>query len=151
MVESKELQNTRFLNVDLDINSKSKLEPLIKALERKVVVLYSGRERGRYVAHLELGRRTVTADATIRGLCSLISALPSHARKVWDRAAARDFSIGVQAGRKPYSRDFVLEANTVRAVSELAGRIVLTVYSTEIAFERETHPPEQTPMAPQSG
>jgi hypothetical protein len=132
MAQSKDLQNTRFLNVDLDIYSKGELEPLIKALGGKVIVLYSGRERGRYVAHLELGRRTVTANATIRGLCSLISALPPHARKVWDSAATRDFSIGLQAGSKPFSRDFVLGANTVQAVSELAGRVVLTVYSPEV-------------------
>jgi hypothetical protein len=128
MAVSEDSHVTHFLNVDLDIFSSSDLQPLLDALERKVCVLHAGRERRRHVAHLELGRRTKNADATIRGFCALIAALPPAARKVWDGARSRDFSIGVQAGRSPNSCDFIVEAKTVKAVADFGGRIVLTVY-----------------------
>ena len=53
---------TSFLNVDLDIVSKTPLDSLINALGRSVLVLYAGPERRRHVAHLD-----ATVDATDRG------------------------------------------------------------------------------------
>jgi|HubBroStandDraft_1064217.scaffolds.fasta_scaffold373939_2 hypothetical protein len=39
---------TEFLNVDLDIYSRFDLQPLVKALGKKVIILYVGRERRKY-------------------------------------------------------------------------------------------------------
>jgi hypothetical protein len=119
---------TEFLNVDLDIYAHYDLQPLVTARGRKVKVLYAGRERRSYSAHLELARITKFADSTIRGFCSVIRALPRPERKSWDRARRRDFSVGFQAGEQPNSSDFVIQASTVQAAADLAGRIVLTLY-----------------------
>jgi len=124
--------STEFLNVDLELCAPYDLQPLVTALGRKVIVLYAGRTGRSYSAHLELARPTTSADSTIRGFCSLIRALPPPARQLWDRARKRDFSIGVQAGEQPNSSDFVIEASTVQAVADLAGRIVLTVYGEQM-------------------
>jgi hypothetical protein len=122
---------TRFRNVDLDIYSRSDLQPLVHRFGRKVFVLYAGRVKRNFCAHLELARITKSADSTIRAFCALIRALPKQERDLWDAARSRDFSIGIQAGTHPNPCDFVIEAKTLNAVSELAARIVLTIYPFE--------------------
>lgn len=122
---------THFLNVDLDIYSKADLQPLVTALGKKVLVLYAGRIRQTHCAHLELAKVTKTADATIRGFCCLIKALPKLERGLWNAAKVRDFNIGVQAGMQPHATEFALAAETLKAAHELGGRIVLTVYAPE--------------------
>jgi hypothetical protein len=92
---------TEFLNVDLDLYSRSNLEPLVAALGKRVIVLYAGRHRRTYEAHLELNVAPKSADAAIRGFAALIRKLPEEPRKLWDTARTRDFSIGVQAAMQP--------------------------------------------------
>ena len=99
---------THFLNVDLDIRSKHDLQPLVKALGRRVIVLYVGRERRKWSAHLEVARNVRTADAAIWAF--------------WNTANVRGFM-------QPNPFDFVIRPKTVRAVSLLGAQIVLTIYA----------------------
>ena len=126
---------THFLNVDLDIYSRFDLQPLVSGLGRKVIALHVGREGRRYFARLELAKVMQSADSTIRTFCSLIRALPKEERHLWNSATTREFSIGVQTGKQPNSRDFAVEAETVTAIAELNGRIVFTVYAPDDATE----------------
>jgi hypothetical protein len=86
-------------------------------------------------AHLELAKSTKTADATIRGFCALIEALPKVERHLWNAARVRDFNIGVQAGMQPLFSEFILAAETLKAAYELGARIVFTVYAPEETTE----------------
>ncbi len=54
---------THYRNVDLDIYSRHDLRPLIKGFGAKVHVLFVGRERGKYCAHLEVAQHPKTADS----------------------------------------------------------------------------------------
>jgi hypothetical protein len=126
------LNRSHFLNVDLDIYSKVDLQPLADALGSKVDVLYCGREGARsrkHVARFELAADVNDADSAIRRLCGLIHGLPPDPRALWDAATSREFSIGLQAGARPRSIDFVIEAATIAAVAELNGRISITLYA----------------------
>jgi len=123
---------THFLNVDLDIYSRHDLQPLVKALGAKVDVLYAGREREQYSAHLEIAALTKTVDSTIRAFCRLIERLPESKRRLWNNASIRSFSIGIQAGTRPNPCDFTIQPKTVKAVSEVAAQIVLTIYPTQL-------------------
>jgi hypothetical protein len=130
MAENKNRSSaTHFLNVDLDIYSTYDLQPLVNSLGKEVFALYVGRERRRYCAHLEVAKRTKTADATIRAFCKLILGLPREPRDLWNRATLRSFSIGVQVGNRPTSCDVAIQTNTLTAVCEVAAQIVLTVYA----------------------
>lgn len=126
----------QFLNVDLDIYSRQDLQPMVDRLGRKVMVLYAGRERRRFSAHLEVARVTRTADSTIRAFCTMVGALPRAERELWDRATVRSFSVGVQAGTAAGCTDFAIGAETIQSVSELGAEIVFTVYSAERAPRR---------------
>ena len=124
---------TTFLNVDLDIYSKSNLQPLLAGLGRRILVLHKGRDGKIYRAHLELARTPKTADVAIRGFATLIRALPKHERRLWNSATVRCFNIGIQAATQPYSYEIPLARKTIEVVSWLQAQIVVTVYAAEAA------------------
>src|ERR1700752_3499200 len=99
---------THFLNVDLDVDSTSDLQPLVNAFGKKVIVLHIGRIRRTHGVRLELAKTTKSADATIRTFCALIEALPKAGRDLWIAAKVREFNIGVQAGTQPHCCEFPL-------------------------------------------
>jgi hypothetical protein len=124
-------ETTHFLNVDLDIHSKSDLQPLVTAMGKKVHVLFVGRIKRTYRAHLELWESGLSesADSIIQGFCALIRALPKAAVELWNSAKIRDFNIGVQAGMQPHVYEIALAPETIRAAAGVNARIVLTVYA----------------------
>ena len=137
MPAKKKAQDAQFLNVDLDVYSRSDLQPFVDGFGKKVIALHVGREGRRYSAHLELaGFQKPSADSTIRAFCVLVRALPTTERELWNRAETREFSVGVQAAKQPFASDFRIEARTVKAVAELGAVIVLTVYGPEKAKRR---------------
>ena len=124
-------KSTHFLNVDLDIYSKFNLEPFVAALGKRVLVLYVGCNRRTYEAHLEIAGNVKTADIAIKKFATLINSLPRAARKLWNAAKRRDFSIGVQSAMQPSTFDIAIEAETVRAAALLNARIVVTTYAPQ--------------------
>jgi hypothetical protein len=121
---------TNFLNVDLDIFSKSRLEPLVVAFGDAVWVHYVGREGSRYGAHLELGFPR-NADTGIKALAALVRQLPTSAWNLWKNAQVKDFNIGIQGGIKPHYCEFPLQLDTLREIVKLGARVVITVYAAE--------------------
>jgi hypothetical protein len=142
MSNSIDEQRTTFLNVDLDIISKSRLEPLVAAFGKKVSVLYVGPEGSLHGAHLELGgpRFAKSADMAIRALAALVRQLPRKVRRLWNHARVKDFNIGIQAGYKPHSSVFPLNVETISAVARLGARVVVTVYSPLEVSKTEVRP-----------
>lgn len=122
-------ESTRFLNVDLDIYSKTHLKPLVSALGKEVFALHQGREGRLWSAHLELSDQPRSADEAIRRLSALIRSLPPEARRLWDAAKIRDFNVGVQGGWKPHARTVKLAPGTIRIASSLKARLVVTIYA----------------------
>ena len=119
-----------FLNVDLDIFSKSRLEPLVAAFGDKIGVHYVGPEGSRYAAHFELGFLK-NPDAGIKALVVLVRQLSTQAQKLWRNAQVKDFNIGIQGGIKPRYCEFPLHLETLNEVVKLRARVVITVYATQ--------------------
>jgi hypothetical protein len=123
-------RDTQFLNVDVDVCGKSDLQPLVAALGARVLVHYVGAEGNEQSAHFSLAdahRRD--ADTIVRRLAALIERLPPGARRLWDRARARDFNIGIQAGMTPFSHKLGVEPRTLALVVGVRGRLVITTYA----------------------
>jgi len=56
---------------------------------------------------------------------------------MWNAAKRREFNVGLQAGLEPLTCDeFRIETQTLKAVAELGGVIVLSVYGPERAKRR---------------
>jgi len=126
---------TAFLNVDLDIWSRTPLERLVTAFGRQVIVLNVGEENGRWGAHLEHatnGSRS-DVDTAIQRLVRMVERLPSDVRKVWDRAERREFNVGIQSGVTPYASEFRVEPGTLEAIARVNARLVVTVYGAATA------------------
>ncbi|HEY7025071.1 MAG TPA: hypothetical protein VH371_08940 [Candidatus Limnocylindrales bacterium] len=139
-----EEEGTTFANVDLEVISRSPLDPLVQAFGRKVDVLYVGPWGRRYGAFVEAagsGYRG-TANSLIRRLVALVKALPRNARRLWDTAQSRDFDIGIEAGAKSRTFELRLEPDTLKAVTDVGGRIVITVYAPERIHEAPTPEPK---------
>ena len=120
--------STQFLNIDLDLWSKSSLDPLIKAFGRKVLSLHAGKDGREYRAHLELASQSDNPDLLLRRFVRLVEGLPRPARTIWNCARVREFNIGIQGAAKPHSFELHLKHATVRAVARVSARIGMTVY-----------------------
>jgi hypothetical protein len=130
-------EKTRFLNVDLDIWSRSPLQALSDAFGKHVCVLHVGKENRRYGAHLELARFAGDADSVIRRFTSLVDQLPHPARMMWDQAHTREFNVGVQAGTSPHGYQLHLRPETVVAVARIGARLGVTVYGVDLPSARK--------------
>jgi hypothetical protein len=129
------LDKTLFLNVDLDIRSKSNLQPLVDAMGDKIIVMYVGRVKRYHQARLELDGSHRNAaghkrspEAIILGFCKVIGRLPPGARELWDDSKTREFDIGIESG-KPYKFYwFDLSPKALQAALEVNAQIAVTIY-----------------------
>jgi hypothetical protein len=124
---------THFLNVDLDVWSRTPLDPIVDAFGDRVFVLHVGKWRRRYSAHCELAgyRKNPSADLLIVRLVQLVKRLPKPLRQLWNSAYAREFNIGIEAARKSSVFELRLRPETLSEVAAIGGRIVVTVYAPE--------------------
>ena len=134
-MDSFRYEETTFLNVDLDLESRSDLHPLVTALQPETFTLYEGRDKRTYRAHLELSRQPKTPDAAIRSFAALISKISTAERNLWNTAKVRDFNIGVQTAEKPHAYVTSLSPETLETVAALNARIVFTIYAPEPSNE----------------
>jgi hypothetical protein len=118
-----------FLNVDLEIESSSKLDVLATAMGDRVVVLHSGAasKPKRHFLAVESARYLKNPDATIHALCSVIERLPSAARRVWE-AANKEFDVGYELRPSERSSRFSIRPDTLERVAKLGGTLTVTYY-----------------------
>jgi len=123
-------ETIQFMNVDLDVLSRSALEPLAAAFGNAVCVLYVGREGKIFGAHFELADSyQKDANELMEGFVELIGGLPPKVRKLWNGAKSRVFNIGIQSALKPHCHEVRLSTNTLAAVARVRGSITITTYA----------------------
>lgn len=117
-----------YLNVDLEVRSRSTLTPLVEALRAKLDVLHAGRSRGEFVASFEVAGVALAPDVAIRRLARAVSGLPPSGRKLWEQARDRVFDIGVKRMAGGRAFPLALRAETVKTIARLNARLALTLY-----------------------
>lgn len=147
---SQDPEETHFLNVDLDVWSRSPLDALVAAFGRAVFVHYVGPEDKRYGAHLSVAGGGDDADVLTRKLIRLVMKLPRGARKLWDQAQAREFNVGVQGGVKPHCYEIRIKPETLELVARLRGRMVVTIYAAEVQARQPIKPSGKKSRPPHS-
>ncbi len=96
------------------------------------------REPGRHILLLELELCSHPRDVCER-VCAFVkrvTALPPHAKRVWDRAQTRTFDIGIQAGLGPYPFEMILDPNAVQAIANAGGQVQVSVYGAKARTSR---------------
>jgi hypothetical protein len=117
-----------FLNVDLDIESASKLDSVAAEMGRRVFVLYSGPSRPRrYLLKSECARFYRNPNAAIHGLCSIVESLTPASQRICQRAR-KAFDVGYELMPSETSSQFSLRPDTIRRVAALGATLTVTYY-----------------------
>jgi hypothetical protein len=123
------LDKSSFLNVDLEIFSKSNLQSLVAALGSNVHVHYLGTEFRLFKAYLDLTRQPKTPESGVLRLCKLIQKLPPSERAIWNAAKSRSFDIGIEAPNRGSHYWAAIGSEAIRAAAEVNAQIAITVYA----------------------
>jgi len=119
-----------FMNVDLEVRSRSPLEPLANGFSKAVTVLYVGRVGKLYGAYFELADwYEEDADGLMGRFVALVRRLSPGVRKLWNDAQSRDFNVGIQSAPEPRYHELRLHAETLAAVARVRGSVVITTYA----------------------
>lgn len=118
----------KYLNTDLEIESKSDLSKLVAEFGDAVIVLHHGEARGYQHASFEIGESSAGADEVINSFCTLVEQLPAVTRETWDGCCSRVLDIGYESGAAPQNFRSEIRAATIRRVAEIGASIVITIY-----------------------
>jgi hypothetical protein len=129
LMKMSKLDKSRFLNVDLEIFSKSDLQSLAAALGPKVHIHYLGTEFGLFKAYLDLTQQPRTPESGILRLCKLVQKLPPSERAIWNAAKSRSFDIGIEAPNRGRHYWSAVGSEAIRAAAEMNAQIAITVYA----------------------
>jgi len=130
---------TEFLNVDLDLESKKSLEPLISEWGDKVHVVYNGpsEEKTNLVALEIYEGDDEDPDSIINAFCKLIERLSPKGRAAWQTCSMRRFDIGFESGVSGHPLCVDLDPETLKRVSDLEGSIGVTIYPKKMAKKKK--------------
>jgi hypothetical protein len=138
-------QRPQFLNVDLDIESRERLDRLADALD-SLTVMFASRTRGKHVLSLEGPWAALSLDETLRRLAKLISSLSGEPRRLWHRASRRTFNIGLACGSRR-APPFPIRSSTIEAIAAIAGSIEVTLYPHDESNPRNPRSPSRSPRS----
>jgi hypothetical protein len=131
-----------FLNVDLDIESKSPLDSVAQEFGDRVVVTFSGRMKGCHCLYLESAKTGRSQDAVLNALCLLVERLSESSRRVWDRANKKEFDLAYETRlSSERANRFNIRSETLRRITDLGATVAVTIYPED----SRTRPMQQTP------
>jgi len=130
----------QFINVDLDIESRSPLDYFCAQMANgtKVSLLHCGDNGGRgYFARLECadGGITCEPDSIINQSCEYIEDLDERARGEWDVAHFKSFDLGFENTAKDRCYQCPLRPGTVKRISDLGGALAISIYNHDDNIE----------------
>ena len=122
----------RYLNTDLEIESKEDLRPIIEAFGKEVFILHHGFIKGMQHASFELSHdHSFVPDEVIRRYCDLIEALPPTAKMIWNQCSTRLLDIGVESGSSPNCYRFEVHQSTLDRVSATGASLAVSIYAMQ--------------------
>ena len=121
--------HVRYLNTDLEIESKNDLSQIVQEFGDDIVVLHCGEVRGYQLASFEIPANTAGADETINHFCALVEGLTQEAREIWEGCCSRVIDVGYESGTSPGNFRSEIRASTIQRVAAIGASIVITIYS----------------------
>ena len=118
-----------FLNVDLEIEFSSALDLLAHEMGKAVLVLYSGRAKGRSrLLCMESSHSHNTPDATALALCLAVEWLSVRRRQLCDRARRKEFNVGFELNSSVRAVQTTLAPETLNRIAALGATVAFTCY-----------------------
>jgi hypothetical protein len=128
-------EQTRFLNVDLELVTRSAIDGLL-AHWGALVMLRDSVDDGVRTVWIELEEDHPDADSTLGAFLSLVESLPAPVQKHWDDCLDRCFNIGFQAGITAQAVGFSIAPNTLRRIADSNARVEVTIYGAGPGSEK---------------
>lgn len=137
-----------YLNVDLEISSRSNIGPLIDELSRDLFLVNQRRLGRTHVASFEVPGLQRLPDDAISFFTRALSSLSPLAMKL-RRAAGLTFDIGIEevASHQPFA--LTLRPETINALARLRARVVFTLYPSAKRLQADSQRTRQ--RTPRSG
>ncbi|HEY5839613.1 MAG TPA: hypothetical protein VIT19_11300 [Pyrinomonadaceae bacterium] len=120
--------DVKYLNTDLEIESKSDLSEIVKEFGEDVFLHHNGEIRGYQHASFSIAGGSTGADATIDFFCTLVEQFPKDIREIWDGCCSRLFDIGYESGTSPQNFRSEIRAATIQRVAKIGASVVVTIY-----------------------
>jgi hypothetical protein len=117
-----------YLNVDLEVRSRSDISGLVRALCPPLFNLHSGTVDGAHFASFEAPGCGLAPDDAIAAMVKAVRGLPRAARAVWNQADDRLFDIGVEQAKSTRPFTLPLQRSTLAAVVKLDAHVAFTLY-----------------------
>ena len=139
----------RFLNVDLEIRSRSSLDSVARAMGNKVSVLYLGTVSPRqFLLSVETAKNCKAADRAIHDLCSIVESLPDFEKGIWNKSK-KVFDIGYDFDsdapgsgngekEKRMPNAISLRNDTLKRMADLGSTMTITLYKNENRLSTRT-------------
>ncbi len=124
------MDDVHYINVDLEIKSRTDLSPIVDSFSNDVIVMYNG-EWGKFFLAAFEGKNSAGVNEDIKFFCRLVECLNEKERKIWDESFSRIFDIGFQSGITPPSYGMSLESSVLNAVVNIGASIAITIYPME--------------------
>ncbi|QUM82014.1 MULTISPECIES: hypothetical protein [unclassified Moritella] len=123
------MNDTHFLNVDLDVESKQDITPIVEFWGDEISVFRLEEVDGTWFGAFETLESA--EDDIIEKYHQLITGLPSDLRTIWDSAIKRVFDFGYDGGSTPRAFQSTLSQDSVSKLADVGGRITVTIYAPE--------------------
>ena len=118
----------RYLNTDLEIESKSDLSKIVEHFGEDVLVHHHGEITGYQHASFSIAGGSTDTNGTINYLCDLIESLPPDVREIWNGCVSRVFDVGYECGASPQNFRSEIRASTIARVGSVGASIAITIY-----------------------
>jgi len=120
------MNKIKFLNIDLDIESKKDASLIAKEFGKRVTTMRSEFYEGLYCASFETGY--LEENEIIEEYISLINSLSSDAKSLWNNCTKRVFDFGYSGGREPNNFHSTISENSINLLASVGGSVVVTIY-----------------------
>ena len=120
------MNEIQFLNIDLDIEARVDLSPIIEEFGTRVSVMRYDKIDDIYIASFET--RFSEENEIIEEYIALINGLSPATRTIWDNCLRREFDIGYDSGDIPNNFRSVLSPKSIELIARVGGSIAISIY-----------------------
>ena len=124
----------RFINVDLDVESKAPLDYFSAQMANgtEVTILHCGEngERG-FLTRLECadGGDTCEPDSVINRFCEYVENLDERAKAEWNTSYMKSFDLGFEFEGNTYVYQSPIRETTLSRLSSLGASLAISIYN----------------------
>ena len=122
--------DVHYLNVDLEIDSRVDLTPIVEAFGDDAFVMYNGEWGKFFRASFEVVNGA-GANEDIGYFCTLIEALDGEAKELWDNSFSKVFDLGFESGDTTQNCRTVLDPSVVARLGAIGATLAVTIYPVD--------------------